>query len=83
MKSARISNLRLRGCCRLDIDGYPLHTGGTSRQGEDDIEVQALGGQLSDLQERLFAEGRSGERRSVLVVLQGRDTSGRAAPSST
>ena len=32
---------------------------------------------LSDLQERLFAEGRSGGRRSVLLVLQGMDTSGK------
>jgi PPK2 family polyphosphate:nucleotide phosphotransferase len=32
---------------------------------------------LSDLQERLFAEGASGRRRSVLLVLQGMDTSGK------
>ncbi len=32
---------------------------------------------LSDLQERLFAEGMSGGRRSVLLVLQGMDTSGK------
>jgi len=36
-----------------------------------------LGGQLSGLQERLFAEGRSGGTRSVLLVLQGLDTSGK------
>jgi PPK2 family polyphosphate:nucleotide phosphotransferase len=39
-------------------------------------EFESLGGRLSDLQERLYAEGRAGERRSVLVVLQGMDTSG-------
>ncbi len=33
--------------------------------------------ELSDLQERLFAEGRSGGRRSVLLVLQGMDTAGK------
>ncbi|MBD5787642.1 polyphosphate kinase 2 family protein [Cellulosimicrobium terreum] len=33
--------------------------------------------ELSDLQERLFAEGRSGGSRSVLLVLQGMDTSGK------
>jgi PPK2 family polyphosphate:nucleotide phosphotransferase len=41
---------------------------------------QALAGMaesLSDLQERLFAEGRSGGERSVLLVLQGMDTSGK------
>ena len=32
---------------------------------------------LSELQERLFAEGRTGGRRSVLLVVQGMDTSGK------
>jgi PPK2 family polyphosphate:nucleotide phosphotransferase len=36
-----------------------------------------LGDPLADLQERLFAEGVSGGRRSVLLVLQGMDTSGK------
>ncbi len=39
--------------------------------------VAAHAGELSDLQERLFAEGRSGGSRSVLLVLQGLDTSGK------
>jgi len=33
--------------------------------------------QLSDLQERLFADGRSGGSRSVLLVLQGMDSAGK------
>lgn len=33
--------------------------------------------ELSELQERLFAEGRSGGTRSVLLVLQGMDTAGK------
>jgi PPK2 family polyphosphate:nucleotide phosphotransferase len=37
----------------------------------------ALGEKLSDLQERLFAEGLSGGNRRVLLVLQGMDTSGK------
>ncbi|HEU5455892.1 MAG TPA: polyphosphate kinase 2 family protein, partial [Nocardioides sp.] len=37
----------------------------------------AMGDELSDLQERLFAEGFSGSRRRVLLVLQGMDTSGK------
>ena len=37
----------------------------------------ALGDELSDLQERLFAEGTSGGRRRVLLVLQGMDTAGK------
>jgi PPK2 family polyphosphate:nucleotide phosphotransferase len=39
--------------------------------------LAALADELSDLQERLFAEGRSGGSRSVLLVLQGMDTSGK------
>jgi PPK2 family polyphosphate:nucleotide phosphotransferase len=39
--------------------------------------LAALGKELSDLQERLFAQGRSGGSRSVLLVLQGMDTSGK------
>ncbi|BDZ43404.1 hypothetical protein GCM10025865_27030 [Paraoerskovia sediminicola] len=35
------------------------------------------GAELSDLQERLFAEGRTGGERSVLLVLQGMDTAGK------
>src|SRR6478672_3351208 len=37
----------------------------------------ALGDELSDLQERLFAERTTGSRRRVLLVLQGMDTSGK------
>jgi len=37
----------------------------------------ALGDELSDLQERLFAQGHSGSRRRLLLVLQGMDTSGK------
>ena len=39
--------------------------------------VGALEGEVSDLQERLYAESRGGGRRRVLVVLQGMDTSGK------
>jgi PPK2 family polyphosphate:nucleotide phosphotransferase len=37
----------------------------------------AMGEELSDLQERLFAEGLHGGSRRVLLVLQGMDTSGK------
>jgi PPK2 family polyphosphate:nucleotide phosphotransferase len=36
-----------------------------------------LGERLSDLQERLYAHGRTGGRRRILLVLQGMDTSGK------
>ena len=42
-----------------------------------------LGPRLSDLQERLHAEGVSGGTRSLLLVLQGMDTSARAVCSAT
>lgn len=37
----------------------------------------AMGDELSELQERLFAEGVTGSQRRVLLVLQGMDTSGK------
>ena len=36
-----------------------------------------LGGRIATLQEQLYAEGRTGGSRSVLLVLQGMDTSGK------
>jgi PPK2 family polyphosphate:nucleotide phosphotransferase len=39
--------------------------------------LAAMGSELAELQERLFAEGRSGGRRRILLVLQGMDTSGK------
>ncbi len=39
--------------------------------------LYAIGDELSDLQERLFAEGITGGRRRILLVLQGMDTSGK------
>jgi PPK2 family polyphosphate:nucleotide phosphotransferase len=39
--------------------------------------MPALGDRLATLQEQLYAEGRTGGSRSVLLVLQGMDTSGK------
>ncbi|MET0523554.1 MAG: polyphosphate kinase 2 family protein, partial [Nocardioides sp.] len=39
--------------------------------------LAAMATELAELQERLFAEGRSGGRRRILLVLQGMDTSGK------
>ena len=39
--------------------------------------LSALGPQVSDLQERRFAEGVNGGSRNMLLVLQGMDTSGK------
>ncbi len=44
---------------------------------EGKAELAELGEDLAELQERLFAEGRVGGSRSILLVLQGMDTSGK------
>jgi PPK2 family polyphosphate:nucleotide phosphotransferase len=48
---------------------------GTKEEGK--VALEQLGAEVSDWQERLFAEGRKGGQRSVLLVLQGMDTSGK------
>jgi PPK2 family polyphosphate:nucleotide phosphotransferase len=48
---------------------------GDKRTGKD--ALFAMGDELSDLQERLFAERTTGSTRRVLLVLQGMDTSGK------
>jgi PPK2 family polyphosphate:nucleotide phosphotransferase len=56
----------------------PRSTPGTDLEKDDaKEELQEVGDELADLQERLWAEGRTGGRRRVLVVLQGMDTSGK------
>ena len=42
-----------------------------------EAQLAANGERLSELQEKLFADGRSGGTRSVLLILQGMDTSGK------
>ncbi len=59
-------------------DFDPRATPGFSGSKSDGKEALAdLGAELSDWQERLYAEGRKGGARSVLLVLQGMDTSGK------
>lgn len=58
----------------FDPRATPGFDGGKS---EGKAALAALGDPLSELQERLFAEGRTGGRRRILVVLQGMDTSGK------
>jgi PPK2 family polyphosphate:nucleotide phosphotransferase len=58
----------------IDTRATPGFKGGR-REGK--AALFALGDDLSDLQERLFAEGRSGSPRRLLLVLQGMDTSGK------
>lgn len=58
----------------LDCASTPGFTG--DEEHATDL-MEATGGALSDLQERLFADGRSDGTRSVLLVVQGMDTSGK------
>ncbi|MCU1675868.1 MAG: hypothetical protein JWM93_626 [Frankiales bacterium] len=58
----------------IDPRSTPGFTGGKADAEALKAEVA---GELSDLQARLWAEGFAGGRRSVLIVLQGMDTSGK------
>ena len=58
----------------IETDAAPGFDGG-KKKGK--AALFALGDALSELQERLFAEGRAGARRNLLLVLQGMDTSGK------
>ena len=51
--------------------GFP----GTKEEGK--LALEAMASEVSGWQERLFAEGRKGGDRRVLLVLQGMDTSGK------
>ncbi|WP_211348761.1 polyphosphate kinase 2 family protein [Nocardioides litoris] len=58
----------------IETDAAPAYDGGKAQGAAD---LAAMGAELADLQERLFAEGTAGGTRSVLLVLQGMDTSGK------
>jgi PPK2 family polyphosphate:nucleotide phosphotransferase len=76
---ARVSDL-----LRVPAGGVDLHAvdarstpGFQGRKVDADAERAGLAERLSTLQEQLYAEGRLGGSRSVLLVLQGMDTSGK------
>lgn len=50
-----------------------------SGKSEAKTALRRIGKRLADLQEQLYAEGYTGGRRSVLLVLQGMDTAGKGA----
>ena len=58
----------------VDAAATPLAPGGKSETREDWAKQAPV---VADLQERLFADGRTGGRRSLLLVLQGLDSSGK------
>lgn len=51
--------------------------GWAGRKADGEALMAARGAELAELQERLFAHGRTGGDRSVLLVLQGMDTAGK------
>jgi PPK2 family polyphosphate:nucleotide phosphotransferase len=59
---------------RVDARATPAFDG---RKADAEAARPELAERLSTLQEQLYAEGRTGGRRSVLLVLQGMDTSGK------
>lgn len=77
--AARISDALRIGPGAVDLHGIdPSATPGFKRDKAAGRKAQKkLAPRLADLQERLFAEGRTGGRRSLLLVLQGLDTSGK------
>jgi PPK2 family polyphosphate:nucleotide phosphotransferase len=58
----------------IDTHGHPGFDGGKK---DGKAALSAVGEELAELQEKLFAEGYTGGRRRVLLVLQGMDTSGK------
>jgi PPK2 family polyphosphate:nucleotide phosphotransferase len=60
----------------IDTRATPAADGGDKRDGERLLEK--LSPRLAEQQEMLYAEGHTGGKRSVLVVLQGLDTAGKS-----
>ena len=64
-----------------DFDLFEMDRGGTPGWEDDKGAAKKFGeqrgGLLSELQERLYAEGRTGGNRALLVIVQGLDTAGK------
>ena len=58
----------------IETDAAPGFDG---KKADGEAALAAMGPELADLQERLFAQRTVGSRRRVLLVLQGMDTSGK------
>ena len=83
-EEARPDGARVSDLLRLPagpVDLTAIDTGATpgfdGSKSDGKRALLTLGPRLADLQERLFAEGKSGGTRSLLLVLQGMDTSGK------
>ncbi|MCD7442929.1 polyphosphate kinase 2 family protein [Streptomyces lincolnensis] len=71
--------LRVPGGAPVDLTAYDTRAvrGGPRDKTAGLAATSDLGDHLADLQERLFAASTAGDRRRVLLVLQGMDTSGK------
>jgi PPK2 family polyphosphate:nucleotide phosphotransferase len=71
--------LRVPGGEHLDLAEYDTRHGptGPKDKAAGRAETARTGKRLAELQERLWAAGTAGDRRRVLLVLQGMDTSGK------
>ena len=63
----------------VDLSSFDAHAtpGVAGGKEASKADLDGLSPELSELQERLFANGRKGSTRRLLVVLQGMDTSGK------
>ncbi|MBE8473433.1 PPK2 family polyphosphate kinase [Streptomyces justiciae] len=64
---------------RVDLGSYDARAtpGGPKDKKAALAEIEQMGERLAELQERLWAASTAGDRRRVLLVLQGMDTSGK------
>ncbi|MFJ9902362.1 PPK2 family polyphosphate kinase [Streptomyces sp. NPDC101152] len=71
--------LRVPGGEHPDLTEYATRTGpaGPQDKAAGRADTARMGKRLAELQERLWAAGTTGDRRRVLLVLQGMDTSGK------
>jgi PPK2 family polyphosphate:nucleotide phosphotransferase len=71
--------LRVPGGGAVDLSSYDTGSApvGPADKGAGLAATERMGDHLADLQERLFAASTAGDRRRVLLVLQGMDTSGK------
>ncbi|MER5215246.1 PPK2 family polyphosphate kinase [Streptomyces sp. NPDC002838] len=71
--------LRVPGGEPVDLAAYDARgtPGGPKGKAAGKVATAELGEQLAELQERLWAASTAGDRRRVLLVLQGMDTSGK------
>jgi len=63
----------------VDLTAIPTDAtpGFTGDKADGRATLSGMGSELAELQERLWAQGKSGDRRRILLVLQGMDTSGK------